>query len=108
MILDSYMNPTMFNEAATADLVASENYIGDACEFADISMTAMTEMHNLTLAMARVEHKCLMENDQSLMESAIGDFFKKKSILNGFIAQLVEQGTENPCVPGSIPGEATK
>ena len=25
----------------------------------------------------------------------------------GFIAQLVEQGTENPCVPGSIPGEAT-
>ena len=26
----------------------------------------------------------------------------------GFIAQLVEQGTENPCVPGSIPGEATK
>ena len=27
--------------------------------------------------------------------------------IKGFIAQLVEQGTENPCVPGSIPGEAT-
>ena len=26
----------------------------------------------------------------------------------GFIAQLVEQETENPCVPGSIPGEGTK
>ncbi len=25
-----------------------------------------------------------------------------------FIAQLVEQRTENPCVPGSIPGEGTK
>ena len=24
------------------------------------------------------------------------------------VAQSVEQGTENPCVPGSIPGEATK
>ena len=29
-------------------------------------------------------------------------------ILQGLIAQLVEQGTENPCVPGSIPGQATK
>ena len=26
---------------------------------------------------------------------------------NGVIAQLVEQRTENPCVPGSIPGDAT-
>ena len=25
----------------------------------------------------------------------------------GFIAQLVEQGTENPCVAGSIPAGAT-
>ena len=29
------------------------------------------------------------------------------SISGGGIAQLVEQGTENPCVPGSIPGPAT-
>ena len=28
--------------------------------------------------------------------------------LYAFIAQLVEQRTENPCVPGSIPGEGTK
>ena len=26
---------------------------------------------------------------------------------SGGIAQSVEQGTENPCVPGSIPGPAT-
>ena len=26
----------------------------------------------------------------------------------GAIAQLVEQRTENPCVPGSIPGGTTK
>ena len=40
--------------------------------------------------------------------------FKKSSYLcnrkrdkNGAIAQLVEQRTENPCVPGSIPGGTT-
>ena len=40
--------------------------------------------------------------------------FKIKDLLlqpqtrnNGAIAQLVEQRTENPCVPGSIPGGTT-
>lgn len=28
-------------------------------------------------------------------------------IFDGLIAQLVEQGTENPCVGGSIPPQAT-
>ena len=28
--------------------------------------------------------------------------------LQGTLAQLVEQRTENPCVPGSIPGGTTK
>jgi hypothetical protein len=31
--------------------------------------------------------------------------FLKRSI--GTLAQLVEQRTENPCVPGSIPGGTT-
>ncbi len=30
------------------------------------------------------------------------------SKLRGAIAQLVEQRTENPCVPGSIPGGTTE
>ena len=30
-----------------------------------------------------------------------------KSYIQGAIAQLVEQRTENPCVPGSIPGGTT-
>ena len=29
-------------------------------------------------------------------------------LANGALAQLVEQWTENPCVPGSIPGGTTK
>ncbi len=32
---------------------------------------------------------------------------KQRSKKNGFLAQLVEQWIENPCVPGSIPGETT-
>ena len=28
-------------------------------------------------------------------------------VFYGVLAQLVEQRTENPCVPGSIPGDAT-
>ena len=31
----------------------------------------------------------------------------KTTEVNGFLAQLVEQRIENPCVPGSIPGETT-
>ena len=29
-------------------------------------------------------------------------------LMQGTLAQLVEQRTENPCVPGSIPGGTTK
>tara|TARA_B110000914_G_scaffold7470_1_gene6257 strand:+ start:574 stop:696 length:123 start_codon:yes stop_codon:yes gene_type:complete len=29
-------------------------------------------------------------------------------LLDGTLAQLVEQWTENPCVPGSIPGGTTQ
>ena len=32
----------------------------------------------------------------------------KQSFTTGALAQLVEQRTENPCVPGSIPGGTTK
>ncbi len=46
------------------------------------------------------------------MECFILQFRKKYLYLhpqnaNGAIAQLVEQRTENPCVPGSIPGGTT-
>ena len=33
--------------------------------------------------------------------------FQPQTRNNGAIAQLVEQRTENPCVPGSIPGGTT-
>ena len=36
------------------------------------------------------------------------NFIHLPTILDGTLAQLVEQWTENPCVPGSIPGGTTK
>ena len=41
-------------------------------------------------------------NSKTLLTFALAN--KKE----GVIAQLVEQRTENPCVPGSIPGDTTK
>ncbi len=49
-----------------------------------------------------------------MLKKSIKKFFRKKkyytfatAIATGTIAQLVEQRTENPCVPGSIPGGTT-
>ena len=38
----------------------------------------------------------------------ISSYLCNRKTENGVIAQLVEQRTENPCVPGSIPGDTTK
>ncbi len=46
---------------------------------------------------------CTRISEEMLLQAPIrGDFAKI-----GAIAQLVEQRTENPCVPGSIPGGTT-
>jgi len=37
-----------------------------------------------------------------------GSIFALAKTKQGTLAQLVEQWTENPCVPGSIPGGTTK
>ena len=42
----------------------------------------------------------------SIFAPAINRLYYLKS--QGTLAQMVEQWTENPCVPGSIPGGTTK
>ena len=44
-----------------------EFYLGEDCELAEIQSVSMTEMHNLTIAMARFEHQCLIESAGSEM-----------------------------------------
>ncbi len=50
------------------------------------------------------------------MEEVLARYYKRlylcttlKQLISGYgaLAQLVEQRTENPCVPGSIPGGTT-
>ena len=43
---------------------------------------------------------------KSLVNSIKGFIFASAKV-HGTLAQLVEQRTENPCVPGSIPGGTT-
>jgi hypothetical protein len=55
----------------------------------------------------RVCRRLSFENPHHLLDE---DFFINLSFLSkviGTLAQMVEQWTENPCVPGSIPGGTT-
>lgn len=72
MILENHAAVDSFD-----DLELSENYVGDASEFAELTNNALSEMHNFTVALARLEHKCLVENDQTLMEAGVKEFFAK-------------------------------
>ena len=78
MILENVNN----EHIEVTDLPASPDYLGEGFELADIQLDAMTEMHNLTIALARVEHKCLVEGtdeSKTFHEGAIGEFFKRQA-----------------------------
>ena len=75
------------------DLEASPDFLGEGHELAAVQGDFLSEMHNLTVALARVEHKCLVENNEELMEGAVGEFFKSagkkiKELWERFIAWL--------------------
>ena len=46
--------------------------------------------------------------DQKIWMNQKKNLTLQSQISDGVIAQLVEQRTENPCVPGSIPGDTTE
>ena len=70
---------------------------------------------SILLAQFRADYQHITTNHQNIFKT-----FRRKiclfkifalslhSQINGAIAQLVEQRTENPCVPGSIPGGTTR
>ena len=57
-----------------------------------------------TIKLQKFFKKCLQESKK---HSIFALALRHESIYDGAIAQLVEQRTENPCVPGSIPGGTT-
>jgi hypothetical protein len=76
MILENY-NPAAI---ASEELVESADFAGDTGEFAELTVAGLSEMHNLTIALARFEHKALTEGtdeSKTLIEAAVGEFFAK-------------------------------
>ena len=64
-------------------------------------------MSNFALAKGQQPHLRMSEKRYAgYRPSQIGIYIDRQN--NGAIAQLVEQRTENPCVPGSIPGGTTE
>lgn len=96
MILENFTPAAI---AESGELQASDLFVGDASEFAELTNVSISEMHNLTIALARVEHKCLVESNQELMEAGIKEFFAKavetiKKWWNSFIAWLGSMWTK--------------
>ena len=70
-----------------------------------------TALHSVTIDVANIVH---LYKTEKFLKFFIKIFARVKNLSylctrkqDGAIAQLVEQRTENPCVPGSIPGGTT-
>ena len=80
--------------ADTIELRQSSSFLGESCELSELTTGALSEMHNLTVAMARFEHRCITESsDSALLEAGVREFFKKaidtiKKWWNQFVAWL--------------------
>ena len=94
----------------------SQQLVGDGIRDAILELDREQDFGELRLFLEEITH----------FGACLGQFFAKLRIFcrnilqiqkiplhlhsqnDGAIAQLVEQRTENPCVPGSIPGGTTK
>jgi hypothetical protein len=71
--------------------------------YAGLNPSVQKELTKITMISADWSNQ---ESERGVLhEKEKGSIFADR---NGTIAQLVEQRTENPCVPGSIPGGTTQ
>ena len=79
---------------SVGSLEVSQNFLGDASELAEMQISAFHEMHNLTVALARFEHRCITESSSpTLIQEGVKEFFssigqKIKEWWNRFVAWL--------------------
>ena len=59
------------------DFVVQDTYTGDDTELLDIMVTHEQDMHNLTIAMMRAEHRSIVSEDKSISEAAEASFFQR-------------------------------
>ena len=73
MILDTKTTPAPVEQTGTIDGI-----IGDTSELIEMTADLMAEQHNLTIALARHEYKCLTESaGREILNEGIGEFFKR-------------------------------
>ena len=73
MILDTKTTPAPVEQTGTIDGI-----IGDTSELIEMTADLMAEQHNLTIALARHEYKCLTESaGREVLNEGIGEFFKR-------------------------------
>jgi hypothetical protein len=81
MILETTQVTDLDEEAITAEDMDGGDYTGDASELVEMANDLMSDSHNLTVALARFEHRAIMESAgdaeaaDALMEGAVGQFF---------------------------------
>jgi hypothetical protein len=67
----------------------------------------MPDKRSVTCRHARMRRFKHLQGGRNPIDVKPPGSFAAPSFCPGKVAQLVEQRTENPCVPGSIPGLAT-
>ena len=72
------------------DFVVQDTYTGDDTELLDIMVTHEQDMHNLTIAMMRAEHRAVVSEDMTIAEAAEGSFIQRVwSKIKEFWAKIV-------------------
>ena len=70
-----FLNENALNDTESDPV--TDTYTGDDTELLDIMVTHEQDMHNLTIAMMRAEHRSIMEGNTALYEEAEESFFKR-------------------------------
>ena len=70
-----FLNENALNDTESDPVI--DTYTGDDTELLDIMVTHEQDMHNLTIAMMRAEHRSIMEGNTALYEEAEESFFKR-------------------------------
>lgn len=79
MILENYSGSAAAEEFVSGDHEQyMETVVGDPAELQEMTNECVSDIHNLTVALARFEHKCIVESaGEELLNEGIGEFFAK-------------------------------
>lgn len=66
------------NKLDLNDVELDDGIVGDASELIEMAIDSQADVHNLTVALARLEHRCIVENaGAEVLEEGVSEFFKR-------------------------------